>query len=250
MLSSIILATFLVSLSSLVGGLLLTNQKLLTKKLITFLISFAAGVILTIAFLDLLPEALHHAEESGSEINIFVPAFLGVLLFFFLERFLLWFHHHDDSHETEPTSVLILLGDGVHNFIDGIIIAAAFIAEPALGFVTAFAIAAHEVPHEIADFSILIHSGMNKMKALFFNFLSSLTALAGAIGGYYFLQTIEKALPYLLAFSAGTFIYIACSDLIPDLHKEFKMKKRWEQSLPFIAGIILMYFILSLTHGE
>ncbi len=247
MLSTIIIATLLVSSVSLIGGAFLLWRKLLTQQIIPYLVNCAAGVILTTAFLDLLPEALH---EGGEEVNIFIPSFFAIILFFFLERFLLWFHHHDESHGEKPSSLLILIGDSFHNFIDGVAIAAAFLTNPALGFITTLAITAHEIPQEIADFTILIHSGMSKLKALLFNFISSLSALAGAIGGYFFLNTLEHWLPISLAFSAGMFIYIACSDLIPDMHKDFKKQKGWAQSLPFIIGIILMYASITFLHHE
>lgn len=247
MLSTIVIATLLVSSVSLIGGVFLLWRNLLTQRIIPYLVSFAAGVILTTAFFDLLPEALH---EGGESMNIFVPTFAGIILFFFLERFLLWFHHHDESHGEEPSSSLILIGDSFHNFIDGVIIAAAFLTDPALGVATAIAIAAHEIPHEIADFTILIHSGMSKMKALLLNFFSSLIAVLGAVGGYFFLNTLEYWLPLSLAFSAGMFIYIACSDLIPDMHKDFKKQKGWVQSLPFIVGIILMYASITFLRHE
>lgn len=250
MLLTIIIASLFVSLASLLGGFLLFKKNLLNPKVVPYLVSFAAGVILTVAFFDLLPEALHHAQEQGNDLNIFVPAFIGVVLFFFLERFLLWFHHHDDDHGHKPTSVLVLVGDSFHNFIDGVVIAASFLADPALGVVTTIAIAAHELPHEIADFSILIHSGLSKTKALFYNFLSSLTALAGAVGGYFFLSTIEEGLPYLLALSAGMFIYIACADLIPELHTDYKKQRRWQQVIPFVLGIVIIYISLTFLHGS
>lgn len=247
MLSTIVIATLLVSSVSLIGGAFLLWRKLLTQRIIPYLVSFAAGVILTTAFFDLLPEALH---EGGESMNIFAPTFAGIISFFFLERFLLWFHHHDESHGEEPSSFLILIGDSFHNFIDGVVIAAAFLTNPALGVATAIAIAAHEIPHEIADFTILIHSGMSKMKALLLNFFSSLIAVLGAVGGYFFLNTLEYWLPLSLAFSAGMFIYIACSDLIPDMHKDFKKQKGWVQSLPFIVGIILMYASITFLRHE
>lgn len=247
MLSTIVIATLLVSSVSLIGGVFLLWRNLLTQRVIPYLVSFAAGVILTTAFFDLLPEALH---EGGESMNIFVPTFAGIILFFFLERFLLWFHHHDESHGEEPSSSLILIGDSFHNFIDGVVIAAAFLTDPALGVATTIAIAAHEIPHEIADFTILIHSGMSKMKALLLNFFSSLIAVLGAVGGYFFLNALEYWLPLSLAFSAGMFIYIACSDLIPDMHKDFKKQKGWVQSLPFIVGIILMYASITFLRHE
>lgn len=247
MLIDIIIASLLVSCTSLVGGFLLIWRRLLTKNILPYLVGFAAGVVLVVAFLDLLPEAVELAEEPG---NVFLAVLFGVLLSFFVERFLLWFHHHDESHTIEPSSVLILFGDSLHNFIDGVVIAAAFISSPGSGIIITLAVAAHEIPHEIADFAVLIHGGMNKSKALFYNFLSSLTALVGAIGGYFFLTTINTSLSYLLAFSGGMFIYIACADLIPDLHRDFTKEKRWRQTLTFIAGLVIAYIVLVLFHTK
>lgn len=242
----IILASIFISLVSFAGGILLFWKKLGTQKIATFLVSFAAGTMLAVAFLDLLPEAL---AEAGEGVNIFLWTFLGMLAFFFLERFVLWFHHHDSRHNQSPASILILLGDGVHNFIDGVAIAAAFLASPALGVVTTLAMAAHEIPQEIADFSVLIHGGMKKGKALLFNFFSAIAALVGAVGGFFFLENLQGALSPLLAFTAGMFIYIASSDLIPELHKDFEKQKSWVQTLPFVLGILVLWIFTQLLEG-
>lgn len=244
-LSSTIIASLVISLASLVGGIMLLWKRLLSEGASTYLVSFAAGVMLAASFLDLLPEAL----EGAGGTNIFLPVFLGVVIFFFLERFVLWFHHHDSLHGTKPAPILVLIGDSIHNFIDGAAIAATFLTNPGLGVVTTLAIAAHEIPQEVADFSVLIHGGLSKVKALVFNLISSLTALIGAIGGYYFFEKIEGLLPALLAFTAGMFIYIACSDLIPELHKDFQKQKSWIQSVPFVAGILLLYILVKLLEG-
>jgi zinc and cadmium transporter len=212
-----------------------------------YLVSFAAGVMLAAAFLDILPEAL---EMAGENIDmVLITALLGIILFFFLERFVLWFHHHDEPHGTKPSALLILVGDSFHNFIDGAAIAATFMINPGLGLITTLAIAAHEIPQEIADFTVLVHSGLTRARALFYNFLSALTALLGAVLGYFFLGTLQNILPLSLAFTAGMFIYIACSDLIPDLHQEFRRERRWVHSIPFILGIVLLWFIISRLEG-
>jgi zinc and cadmium transporter len=246
LLLSIVASSAAISLVSLLGGFGLIHKFTQNRKLLPFFVSFAAGVMLATAFFDLFPEAL----ELGDADTIFLPAFLGIVLFFFLERFVLWFHHHDDHHSLKPSAILITFGDAIHNFIDGVVIAAAFITNPALGVVTTLAIAAHEIPHEMADFSVLIHSGMSRAKALFYNFLSGVTAVAGSILGYFFLESLEGAIPFLLSFTAGMFIYIACSDLIPDLHQEFKEKRNWLQVVPFIVGIVLIYLVINLVHGH
>lgn len=240
----IIGASVITSLISLAGGVFLFWKRLWTEDASTHLVSFAAGVMLAAAFFDLLPEA----QEAG-ETDIFLPVFLGIVIFFFLERFVLWFHHHDSTHGSKPAPILILLGDAVHNFIDGVGIAAAFLVSPSLGVITTLAIAAHEVPQEIADFSVLVHGGFSRAKALLFNLISGVTALIGAVTGYYFLANLEGWLPALLAFTAGMFIYIACSDLIPELHKDFQKQKSWIQSIPFIVGIVILWSLVKILEG-
>ena len=235
----IIIATTAVSLASLAGGMLLFWKQIWTESFTPILVSFAAGVMLSASFFDLLPEAF----ESGGA-DIFTAVFLGIVLFFFLERFVLWFHHHDSTHGASPAVYLILLGDGVHNFIDGVAIAAAFLLSPGLGLITTLAIAAYEIPQEIADFSVLVHGGLGKLRALVFNLISGLTALLGATLGFFFLGNLQVILPALLAFTAGMFIYIACSDLIPELHKDFKKQKSWAHVVPFIAGTLLLWFLV------
>ena len=165
---SIITSSLVISLVSLLGGLGIIYNLTKRRTFLPFFVSFAAGVMLATSFFDLFPEAL----ELGDAESIFMPAFLGIVLFFFLERFVLWFHHHDDDHHLKPSTILINVGDGIHNFIDGVVIAATFIANPTLGVVTTLAIAAHEIPHELADFSVMIHGGMSRGRALFYNFLS------------------------------------------------------------------------------
>lgn len=248
MLPAIVFANIIVSLISLLGGLLILKTKLFSKNVIPYLVAFAAGVILTTVFVDLFPEALEHAKELKSDFNIFLPAFIGIIFSFFLERFLLWYHHHSGNHNIKPTLFLIIIGDGIHNLIDGVVIAAAFVADFGLGIITTLAIALHEIPQEIADFGILIHSGLSKTKALLLNLLSAIPAIAGGILSFYFLNKLEGSLPVFLSFSSGIFIYISGADLIPYLHIDFKKQKKWAQIIPFILGIILMYAIINLLH--
>jgi zinc and cadmium transporter len=242
----IVLSSVTISLISLLGGFGLIHRFTSNPRFLSLFVSFAAGVMLASAFFDLFPEAM----ELGDPNTVFMPALLGIVSFFFLERFVLWFHHHDNTHSIKPSAVLINVGDAVHNFIDGVVIAATFLTNPSLGVITTLAIAAHEIPHELADFSILIHGGMSKAKALFYNFLSALTALLGSVLGYFFLENIQGGLPFFLSFTAGMFIYIACSDLIPDLHQEFKEQKNWVQVVPFVIGIILIYFVIGVVEGH
>ena len=239
-----LLASILISLISLSGGSLLIWGKLFAGGLSAYLVSFAAGVMLTVAFFDLFPEAQAQVQDG----NIFIAAFLGMVTFFFLERFLLWFHHHDlpagkagePPHGTKPAAVLIIVGDGVHNLLDGIVIATTFIANPAVGLLATVAVAAHEIPQEIADFSALVGLGMRRGKALFFNFLSAITAILGTFLTFVFFDIVETNLSPLLAFTAGMFIYIAASDLIPALHLDFEKRRNWAQTIPFVLGILII----------
>lgn len=245
MLNSVLIASVIISCISFVSALFIFGKKSITDTLSNYFVSFAAGVLLATAFLDIFPEALE--ESSGAD--IFLPALIGVVVFFFFEKFIVWFHHHDSTHNLKPSAILILLGDSIHNFFDGIAIAATFLTSPSLGVATTIAIASHEIPQEIADVSILINGGMSKKKALFFNFLSALTAIVGAILGVYFLNSFAFVIPIALSFTAGVFIYIACSDLIPDLHHNFKKDKRWEQTVPFVLGIFLIYALTFFVQG-
>lgn len=241
----IVLASVLVSSVSLVGSTFLVWKRFFEEKQIPSLVSFAAGVMLTAAFFDLLPEAM----EIRSDGNLFVPMFLGIISFFLLERFVLWFHHHHDGHGKKPSALLVLVGDSFHNILDGVTIAAAFLVSPALGVTTTLAICAHEIPQEIADFSILIDGGFTKAKALLYNFISGIAALVGALFGYYFLESFSHVEWILLSFSAGMFVYIACSDLIPELHQDFKVQRKWSQTLPFLFGIGLLFCMIKILEG-
>lgn len=243
---SIVIASLIVSLVAFAGVILLFSRKLMQDGPLSYFTGFAAGILLASAFFDLLPEAFGRIKDTEKVLPL---VFAGIVGFFFLERFVLWFHHHDEPHQLKPSSILILFGDGVHNFVDGIAIAAAFLTSPALGVTTTIAIIAHEFPHEVADFSVLVSGGMEKQKALFFNFLSGLTALAGAITGFFFLAQLQTLIPFTLAFTAGMFIYIACSDLIPDLHQRFMQNKNWSQSVPFVLGAATLIVLVRFLEG-
>lgn len=207
-----------------------------------FLTSFAAGVLLATAFLDLFPESVEQLTKTGGG-DVFVPALLGIITFFLLERTLVWFHHHHASHGVKPTIWMITIGDGVHNFIDGVAIAATFISSPAIGLTTALAVAAHEIPQEIADFSVLLSHGLSRLRAIAFNVGSALTAIVGAIGMYYFSDSLENYLGQIMAFTAGMFSYIALSDLIPELHHTQNEKDTLPQIMAFVTGIGLMLIV-------
>ena len=222
----------------------MTLKKVKSRILYSYIVSFAAGVMLATAFLELLPEALN--AGSNTSITLF-SVLIGIVAFFFLERFVLWYHHHDEhiqhAQQADPSNILVLVGDSLHNFIDGVSLAAAYTVSSELGVAVTLAIVAHEIPQEMADFGVLVHGGYSKSRALFFNFLSASTSLLGGLFGYFFLSTFDGIEPLLLGFGAGMFTYIACSDLIPGMHKEFKDTKAWTQSIPFVVGIILIYFL-------
>ena len=245
MINAIIAAT-LVSALSLLGALLMLNIKWVSARYGSVMISVAAGVMLATAILGLLPEALEMA--SGHE--VYWVLLLGVCVFFVMERMLHWFHHHQHgaAHQAmkghkenvKPTAYLILVGDSLHNFFDGLAIATAFSLSFEAGVATTLAIMFHEIPQELADFVALIHSGMKVKKALLWNFITALTAILGAVLGWYFISAFEGLLVYMLAFNAGMFIYISCSDLIPALHEDFKKELKWLQTVSFLLGAVLM----------
>ena len=244
MIWQILFWSFVGSVASLGGGILLAlRKKAFTHAQSLLLISFAAGVLLATAFFDLLPEA-------GTDISL-IGILAGIIFLFFLEKFL-WYHHHDEEHEGHKrTPILITVGDTVHNFIDGAIIAGTFLVSPVTGIVTALAVAAHEIPHEMADFGILLTKGWARKKVILVNVLSAGVSLVGALTMYGMGTKFTGALPYLLSFSAGTFIYLACSDLIPELHhghKEEKSETAW-QMIVFVAGIVIVWGLIKVLEG-
>lgn len=233
-LAYIILFTTIGSILSLAGSLLLLTKKTFTENFSNLLVSFAAGVLLAVAFFDLIPEAMHEAGEN--EFMSFV--LFGFILFFLAERFIRIFHHHHE-HGDKPSTYLVLIGDGVHNFIDGVVITASFLTSIPLGITTSIAVAAHEIPQEIADMGILLANGLSKKKALFFNFLSALTAILGAIIAYFFADFIQQNVYIFLALTAGFFIYISASDLIPSLHEKLTNNKLLN-TFVFLLGVTLV----------
>lgn len=241
-LAYILLFTFIGSIGALIGGFILLSRKNFALKISHFLASFAAGTLLGTAFLDLLPEAAHEAEESG--INIFLWTLIGIIIFFLLERFIHWFHHHEKSHEhdkeVKSTLPLIIIGDTVHNFLDGVVIAATFLVNIPLGIVTTWAVFAHEIPQEIGDFGLMLHKGLSRGKIILVNIISAAVAFFGAIITYLLGNILEAYIPIFLGLTAGFFIYIAASDLIPEIHYEKNRKLAVIKSLLLLLGVILI----------
>ncbi|MBL1320449.1 MAG: ZIP family metal transporter [Methylophaga sp.] len=254
---------------SLIGGLLsviLASSFLLLSEsarnvAVPHLVSFAIGALLGASLLGLIPHALD-PEFSVDPHDIGLTLLLGLLSFFVLEKLVLWRHcHHDhcDVHDPDSSAhthdnkakaagTLILVGDGIHNFVDGILITAAFLTDTHLGIVTALAIAAHEIPQELGDFVILLHSGFSRKKALFFNILSSLSTVVGAVMAYFLLADMQFLLPYILVVAASSFIYIAVADLIPGLHHKVKPSETLQQISLIAAGTIFIYITHSTLH--
>lgn len=237
-LGSILLATFVVSLISLTGIFFIGMKADKLEKFIEHLVSFAVGGLLGGAFFHLLPEAM---ESKGSPIFTYVLS--GIIVFFLIEKFLHWRHCHKGECDAHTFIHLNLIGDGVHNFIDGMIIAASFVTDVRLGLVTTVAVAAHEIPQEIGDFGILVYGGFSKLKALLYNLLSALTAMAGAIIAYFCFNQIVWLKDFLVPFTAGGFIYIALVDLIPELHKKNKGGKLTVQIVTMFIGLWLMWWL-------
>lgn len=211
---------------------------------VTHLISYAIGALLGAAFLEILPHALEH---SGDVHRAAATILFGILGFFVLEKLVLWRHcHHDQceaheaiapTHDHGRSGMLIMIGDTFHNFVDGILIAAAFLENTQLGIVTALAIIAHEIPQELGDYLILLHSGYSRLRALTLNLLSSLATVVGAMLAYFALADLKEWVPSLLALAAASMIYVAVADLIPGLHKRAELKSTLQQVLLIGMGV-------------
>lgn len=206
------------------------------QKILFSLIGFSAGALIGGAFLHILPEAL---EKTKSTL-VFYYLILGIILFFSLERYFHWRHCHEEACEIHAFTYLNLVGDAFHNFIDGMVIAVSFLSSIKLGMVTTLAIIFHEIPQELSDFGVLIYGGFTKRKALFYNFISALTAIVGAIVAYFISGLALGFSNFLLPLTAGGFIYIATSDLIPEIHKEKDLKRSTSAFIAFLLGIAFM----------
>jgi zinc and cadmium transporter len=235
-----ILSTIAVSLFSFVGALTLALKKEKLQKITMFLVSLSAGALLGESFLHLMPEAAHRAGEN---LSVWLWLLGGIMTFFILEKIICWRHCHistSDDHP-HPLGKMNLIGDGLHNFIDGLIIAGAFLVNTPLGIATTIAVIAHEIPQEISDFGILIYAGYSKARALLLNFFSAVIAVIGAVAGLLLNIQAENFIAYIIPFAAGGFIYIAAADIIPELHKETNPKKSLKQLLSILLGIGIMW---------
>jgi len=239
----IIAATLIGSIFTLLGAsFVFLYSKGKSKIFISSLVSYATGTLLGAAFLGMIPKAL----TLSSIHYISVTVLIGILLFFMLEKSVIWRHCHEENCEIHTRAgILILFGDAFHNFVDGIVIAAAFMTDRSFGIATTLAVLAHEVPQEMGDFAILIESGYTKGKAFLYNFLSQATSLPGAVIAYFYLNAVQATVPYVLALSAASFIYIALADLIPGLHRTTELKNSFIQFALLLLGIgTIMVFVL------
>ena len=249
-------------LTSLVGGLLsvlgaAAITRLIKPASVSILISYAIGALLGAVFLEILPHALEHASDVHS---MAATILFGILGFFVLEKLVLWRHcHHDQceahemrshGHDHGRSGLLILVGDTFHNFVDGILIAAAFLENAQLGIVTALAIIAHEIPQELGDFLILIHSGYSRAKALAFNVLSSLATLVGGLLAYFALSGLQEWVPTMLGLAAASMIYVAVADLIPGLHRRTELRATLQQVSLIGLGVASIWLARELVAGH
>lgn len=245
-------SVILVSLISLIGLASISVKEEKLRKILIYLVSFSAGALLADAFIHLLPEAV---KTRGFTLQISIYILLGIGISFVIEKIIHWHHcHHTHSTEclkehhnrihAEPFAKMNLIGDAVHNFIDGLIIGGSYLVSIPVGLASTLAVILHEIPQEIGDFGILLHGGYTRKKALFLNFITALTAVAGAIIAILISQLTPHLTEFLVPFAAGSFIYIAGSDLVPELHKETNAKKSAIQLLTSILGVFIMMALL------
>ena len=225
-----------VSLISFVGVLTLAFRESRLKKILIYMVSFAAGALLGDSFLHLLPEVV---KEGGFGLSVSLSLMAGIVFFFVLEKIIDWHHHHGTEGQTHvhPLAITNLLGDAFHNFLDGVIIGVSYLVSIPAGIATTLAVMLHEIPQEIGDFGVLLHGGFSKAKALLFNFFSAFLAVIGAVLALVLGSQIESITAILVPFAAGSFIYIATADLIPELHKEVNVRKSLLQLGAFVLGI-------------
>jgi len=242
LLGYILVFSFLGSVVSLIGGVLLLANEKFALRISHFLSAFAGGALLGTAFFDLLPEAL---AEAG-EVDIFLWTLIGILGFFLLERFI---HHHEQTqspNEKKTVVPLIIIGDSIHNFIDGVAMAGTFLVSIPLGIVTSLAVAAHEIPQEIGDFGLMLHKGVKKSKVLWINFWSAMAAMLGAVVTYQAQTYIQGLLPAVLGLTSGFFIYIALTNLIPEIHSREDQKMAFWETMMLLLGVAVIYFLITL----
>jgi|TARA_Y100000310_G_scaffold341861_1_gene442560 zinc and cadmium transporter len=240
-----LISVIIVSLISFVGILTISIKADKLNKILLYMVSFSAGALFGDAFIHLLPEVV---EETGFSLGISFYLMFGIAFSFIVEKFIHWRHCHipTSKEHVHPFAMMNLFGDAVHNFIDGVIIGASYLVSIPVGIATTIAVILHELPQEIGDFGVLLYGGFSKWKALFFNFITALTAVFGAVVSLLISLYVENITTVLVPFAAGTFIYIAGSDLIPELHKEVEVKKSLLQFIAIVFGVLVMLALLVL----
>lgn len=236
----IIVSVLVVSLVSFIGLLFVGLKEALLGRLLMALVGFASGSLIGVAFFDLIPEAV----ETGPAIWLYIV--VGIMFFFVMEKFLYWRHCHDENCQVHSFAYVNLIGDGLHNFVDGALIAGSFLIATSLGFTTTLAVVFHEIPQELGDYGVLVYGGFARKKALTYNFLSATTAVLGALTTYALSSQVQSLPSLLVPFAAGGFVYIAATDLMPELHKRTQPKDSLVQLFTLLAGITLM-FVLELA---
>jgi len=249
-------------LSVIAASLFLLLSEKWQEKILPHGISLATGALLTVAFWGLIPEAFEQVNPAQFQ-AVSGVILLGILGFFILEKLLIWRHchashchaHTEEAHSHDHSSTeqhsagtLILIGDAIHNFVDGVLIGAAFLTDPQLGIMSSLAVATHEIPQEVGDFAILLQSGYSKKKALIYNVLASFTTVIGGVLAYFALTDLKSYLPYFLALAASSFIYIAVADLIPSLHEKTDIKTSLQQIFLILAGVVLIGWLHDMAH--
>jgi len=240
----ILTSTFAITLCVLVAVFFLFFKKASNNRILLFLISLSAGALMGGAFLHLLPEASEQLEIN----RIYQITLLAFIFFFFMEKLLHWRHCHKKVCKVHTFGYMNLFGDAVHNFIDGLVIASTFLIDTHLGITTTIAIALHEIPQEVGDFGVLLYAGFKKKTALIINYLVALTVVLGGIVGYCLSFYLTSIIPYLLPFAAGGFIYIAASDLMPEIRKVQSLKRSLVSFVIFIIGILIMMAVKLVHH--
>ena len=244
------------ALSVLAAGAFLLLPERVRTRMLSPMVSFAIGALLGAAFLAILPHAFEVPGVDAHSVTLTVLC--GILVFFLLEKMVIWRHCHTDDCEVHVPDVdkarhaatgnLILIGDGIHNMVDGVLIAAAFLTDVHLGVVTSIAVIAHEIPQELGDFAVLLHSGFSRGKALLYNMLTSLTTVIGGVVAFYSLTLANRIVPYVLAVAASSFIYIAVADLIPGLHKRPEFSATIQQIVLIAFGVTVISVAHAMLH--
>ncbi len=233
----------LISLVSLIGLFTIPLSLGTLKKVLLYMVSFSAGALLGDVFIHLLPEIIGDAEFG---LPVSLSLLCGIVFFFIVEKIIHWRHCHIIGEKTHahPIAYMNLYGETVHNFIDGLIIGASYLVSTGAGIATTIAVILHEIPSEIGDFAVLLHGGFSRNKALLFNFITALSAVAGGAVALVLGNYIQHMTLFLIPFASGGFIYIACVDLIPELHKEIVLSKSILQILSFMVGVFVMILLL------